>query len=677
MRHGRLLAHCSLFAALFAGAAPALAQDPPDAPPPRPALRVYWTDADHPSGIYHVKSTATLTIMAENPTGEPQDLAGQIEFGPVEPPSSPEPPGANAPEPLPAAKPLSVTPIKPITLAAGAAARIPLTLAFTGAGVYQLILKSQTTATPITSAAGSPLQCIFAPRALGARGDISPWITPLPPAAPRSPGYLADFMNQTSIRRFLIDERFAADPDRGIALGFGASLGRSEDTPEISARAIDQFLREAAKSRAQLVLRVTVPVSPPASGKPGDDALTESLFERYINGALTHSNGSLTAIAIVPDGPVPDNRREFFRRLYLAAYQAGKHIDRNLILLGAGSASDTRDLLVAGPGPSLGSYVDALALSSAAEDPAIARASPGAPDDRPPPLWILPPATSTRWPPPPAALAAGAVVVPVPPPEVDRGATAQLLNGSVFLERIDVASDLPATPATDTAPSAARSVPSASSPFIALFQGDGYALAALAGPSAGTPLDALLPGLAQARTQIEPVSTAIPPPFPNLAVDDDSHSMRALDAAGNVLDCRKGDTLYLPIDNGMIYLIEGGSAEDLAGSLRPARRNYFPAFEVRALRDASGVHITLRNISAHDVAGKIRILHPTPPQPDSPQPIAILAESPFGALAPEKSLDIPLPAPADSAVAPGDTLVIEATLAGERAFIQRTAFRLP
>ena len=33
-------------------------------------------------------------------------------------------------------------------------------------------------------------------------------------------------------------------------------------------------------------------------------------------------------------------------------------------------------------------------------------------------------------------------------------------------------------------------------PFLAMFQGDGYALAAIAGPGAGTDADAAVPGLA-------------------------------------------------------------------------------------------------------------------------------------------------------------------------------------
>ena len=95
------------------------------------------------------------------------------------------------------------------------------------------------------------------------------------------------------------------------------------------------------------------------------------------------------------------------------------------------------------------------------------------------PLWILPPASADPWPvvPTAVALAQEATVVPVPPPSVDRGVSVHLLGGAVFFQQIHPQN----------------------LPYAAMFQGDGYAVAAVAGLSAGTPLDALYPGLAHAH----------------------------------------------------------------------------------------------------------------------------------------------------------------------------------
>ena len=51
----------------------------------RPPLRLTWSPADHPSGFYHIQSTAEITIFADNVSEVPADLSGEILFGQLEP----------------------------------------------------------------------------------------------------------------------------------------------------------------------------------------------------------------------------------------------------------------------------------------------------------------------------------------------------------------------------------------------------------------------------------------------------------------------------------------------------------------------------------------------------------------------------------------------------------------
>ena len=80
-------------------------------------------------------------------------------------------------------------------------------------------------------------------------------------------------------------------------------------------------------------------------------------------------------------------------------------------------------------------------------------------------------------------------------------------------------------------------------PYIATFQGDGYAVAAVAGLSANTPIDHEFPGLARTRSTVTPAAITTPddkPPYPSVEVPDDTRSMRVVDSAGAGLDGRGG-----------------------------------------------------------------------------------------------------------------------------------------
>ncbi len=634
--------------ALFGACRFSAAQLPENALP----LRIFWTGPDHASGIYHVKSDAALTVIAENPTDDPRPLSGEIQFGtlavaPAEKAAGGESVAASLTDTAGAKRfsLISVTPIGATRIAAHGAVKIPLKLTFSGAGTYRLQIHGDDGDAEIQNSEGMTLQCIFAPRATTVGAAALPWLTALPRPAVRVPGYLADFMGQTSIRRFLIDERFAFDAGRGVALGFGASLESADHATGAGGgggKRVDEFFQEAAAAHAELVLRVTVPIpaeksgGDPAAGERADHQAAE-LFARYLEGAAERSGTALAAVAIVPEfaESASEDRRAFFQRLYLSGAQALKQRDRNVVLLGAGSAAATRDLLFpGGNGQDDGrKAVDAIAVTNAADEMNSDHMAGSGIDPQLPalPLWVLPPVSGSAWIPPAAALSAGARVAYVSAPEVDRGVTAQLFNGTSFAECITLArppgpetANVPpeeGDPVSATNPAGTRGAAANSAsgrpaiaaiPFIAVFQGDGYSVAAVAGPGAGTSLDAAFPALARTPTEIEPLAPVLQPPVPHLTVDDDSHSMRVVNEAGEAVDCRTGDTLDLPISTRMIYLLAGGSAEDLAGSLSPARPAYFPAVEISRSKGGGGgaAVLVMRNISPGEISGKIRALIP-------------------------------------------------------------------
>ena len=612
------------------------------APPPPTAraadtpqgLKLTWAEPDHPSGIYYVKEEGTLTVAVDNASAAAAELAGEILFG-----------SRTADE----FKILTVTPITTATVGAGQRAKIPLKLAFGAAGSYELRWKHGEETLPI--AADMTLECIFAPRTAKAPGaaaaEEAPWVTALPRAAVRHPGYLTDYVQRTTVRRFIIDERFSFDPVKNVGLGFGAATGAG-------VKEIDALLAEAAKIKAGLILRVTVPVA-------GADAKSLAAFRAYVTDAIRRAKGALAALAIVPGpeaGAGTDAQRRNFTAYYLAGYEAAKRADKNVALLGAGSAAATMQWLLTAD-PKLAAYVDAAAIGDASGEPALARRFLG-PGGAKKALYLLPPMAGGTWAPSAAGLAAGATLVPAPSPDVDHGVTAHLLGGTVLLQRLQV-----------TVPTANPTAPESTKiPFVAVFQGDGYAVAAVAGFSAGTDLDAEFPGLAHARTQVEPMKADDLPAYPNLQVGDDTHTMRVVDAAGAPVECRVGDNLFVPAAENVVYLLQGGTAVELAGSLRVATGNRLPLFEVGVTAGAEGLTIRLHNIATRELGGTVRLSRPPA---SAGQATEVVAEKDFAGLGPDKSLELPVTVPEETRGRWTGPVVVEVTTAGGKAVVQRTA----
>jgi len=523
---------------------------------------------------------------------------------------------------------------------------------FGAAGTYEVRWKADATAVPVTigHASGQALQCIFAPRVTDDRND-TPWLTLLPKAAPRTSGFMADYVKQTSVHRFLIDERFAFDAQANVGLGFGASLG---DGNAATTREVDTFLGEALAAKASLVLRVTVP----SATIP--DPKTVTAFRQYVSDAARRCRGMMRAIVVMPEARTEETAEGLaaYRAFYLAGYEAAKGQSKNIVMLGAGTAQATQALILK---QNLGAYLDGVAVTDAAVQPMMITAEGGAKR----PLWVLPPLAADPWhvlppTPPVAALALGAVVAPVPPPGIDRGVTAHLMGGAVLIQRVRLPVAL--DPATQPIEAAEGAVPFNELPFIAVFQGDGFALAAIAGLSAGTPIDAVYPELARTRTVVSPVTPDDEPAYANLEIGDDTHTMRVVDGEGSPVECRVGDSLYVPAGDKMVYVLQGGTADELAGSIRPGVLNRVPLVSIRAIQGEAGITVRLTNIRPAEVGGAVRLFA----QGEGGKP-ALLAEKAFAPILPGRTVEVPLEAGAPATEKPLIAEVVTSTQ------VQRTA----
>ena len=150
---------------------------------------------------------------------------------------------------------------------------------------------------------------------------------------------------------------------------------------------------------------------------------------------------------------------------------------------------------------------------------------------------------------------------------------------------------------------------------------------------------------------------------PCLEVADDTRSMRVVDARGNPLECRLGDTLNVPVGNALVYLLASGSAEDLTSLLRtatprgvavlaPALQEYTaPAAEAGGAE--GNLVMRLRNIGSAEVAGEMTLA--------TPKGEAIGEARQFVPITPGKNLEVTLPIPAGTAVA---ELAVEFKLRG-------------
>ena len=516
-------------------------------------LRVTLLAADHPSGIYLAKEAATFSLLFENLADRDMPLAGHIAFGPV--------PAGKKPF-----KSQVTVPIAATAVGAGKSVKLEVPVTFSAAGAYELHFQPDATSDIlVVHPSGLQLLAIFTPRGAGAESGkvpVNPWIMPLPRCAAAIADFLPDFAARTSIHRFLLDEAFLFDPEARRVPVVGASLEASGDQLAV-------LFADFAKAKSALILRVSVPVL------DTPDPKSVAAFNQYIADAMVRSHHMLTAIAVAPDLPatveLTDDQILAYRAYYLAAYAAAKKPgagEKPILLLGSGDALLTHKLLFTRTAKTtdLHAYIDALAITDLSLQLPLARKLL---EDTKTPIWLLPPAGKQNAEVrmqgiepsvPSLALAESLAIIPVPPPAEDRGVTAHLFGGAVIFQRLH--------------PEAL--------PYIAIFQGEDYAVAAVGGFQGNVPVLGSAAAGAETRPSVADArSSATAPSEPqslaNLEVGDDTQSLRVVDTAGNTVDCRIGDTLYVPVQERMVYVLQTGSAEDLAALLRTATAHNMPS----------------------------------------------------------------------------------------------------
>gem|GEM_PF-2920419 len=519
-------------------------------------LRVTLIGADHPSGVYLAKEAATFSLLFENLADRDMPLAGHIAFGPVPAPKKPF-------------KSQVTVPIAATAVGAGKSVKLDVPVAFSAAGPYELHFQPDATSdVAIVHPSGLQLLAIFPPRGVGGAGadsakpPVNPWVTPLPRCAAAIAGFFPDFAARTSIHRFLLDEAFLFDPEARRVPVVGASLEASGDQ-------LAALFGDFAKAKSSLILRVSVPVL------DTPDPKSVAAFNQYIADAMIRSHHTLTAIAVTPDLPatveLTDDQILAYRAYYLAAYAAAKKPaagEKPILLLGSGDALLTHKLLFTRTAKTtdLHAYVDALAITDLSLQLPLARKLL---EDTKTPIWLLPPTgkqnaevrmQSIDPSVPSLALAESLAIIPVPSPTEDRGVTAHLFGGAVLFQRLH--------------PEAL--------PYIAIFQGEDYAVAAVGSFQGNAPVAGSAAAGSETRpstTEARPSATAPSDPqsLANLEVGDDTQSLRVVDTAGNTVDCRVGDTLYVPVQDRMVYVLQTGNAEDLAALLRTATAHNLPS----------------------------------------------------------------------------------------------------
>ena len=156
-----------------------------------------------------------------------------------------------------------------------------------------------------------------------------------------------------------------------------------------------------------------------------------------------------------------------------------------------------------------------------------------------------------------------------------------------------------------------------------------------------------------------PASDDQKPPYPNVEVPDDTHSLRVVDAAGAPVECRNGDDFFVPATDHLVYILETGNADDLAALLRPAAVNRMPMMEISATPafiaegDVKKPALTVRltNITLDEVGGSLKIVQPPPSEK---QPPIVLAQNPIVPVSPGQKPRIDAPARRTTARHPAD-----------------------
>lgn len=396
----------------------------------------------------------------------------------------------------------------------------------------------------VESAAGLDIDCIFPPRV----GPSPRWLSRVPEPAQKISGYLPDYVVRTSVNQFVVDAEFPV-----------AAQGRD-----------GAILKDIANSKAQAIVCVNL--------REGVKANQAAALHTYISGLLSQVNpGTVRGIVVLPPpGNAPADLGTY-RAFYLATYDAAKKKDKSIAMLGAGSAQATTVLLLTPDekGTELRSYTDGVVSSGAPSDVAMAREAVG-----PEGFVVVLPQSASHM---PSAVLLSEGVNLVPVIDGDRGVLEHLFGGTALFERLHPGYH----------------------PYIGVFQGDGYSVAAIAGPGAGTPEDVTWKNL--------PVAQGA-----TMEVADENQEMRLVDINGRPVDARKGAVWQIPLDGRVRYLIQGGTAEEQAALLRTAVASKLAIVDVEvidivltpAAKRYGDLRVKIYNARPFEVSGSLKVMTP-------------------------------------------------------------------
>ncbi len=519
----------------------------------------------HASGIFHPRRHQMFTISIANATGGPRMLQGKLRWqfcsGPL----------------LAHWHTLLAVPIAPALVPMGERFTIHFPVVFNKVGFYRLIYHHR----EIAANSGPVLACIYRPTGLIIPAPLSPWIRNLPQRFCRQhpPGCIADYIHQTSIRRYIF--RLCWPPK---------STAESSRRLPIRPAQLKRIAQTLSQHRAVLVLAVQL------RNEPADPAATPRRFEQFLAPWLHAAGTDIAALTIAPPaGRSNSPALLLVRQLCLRGFATALAINPQVKVLGNPAL---RALGFSGKSPAAAD--SPLAIVNVWTLPAQRRTFrqhlswlAGKT-----PVWVLPPRSrslQSQGTPgiiaPALALAQGATVVPAS--RHDFGLAEHLLGGTALFHIVH-----PYLP-----------------PFIAAFQGNHHCVAVLAGLGAATMRDWQWSALRY--WPIRQVQSAKPAavtlskfPTGTMIVLDPAHDMQATTSHGRPLTSPIAGWHEIPLNRHTYYLESTGSVVNLIAALRTATIQGLPPVALAAFLNTSrpdGLMVVIRNGRLGHLRGSIRV----------------------------------------------------------------------
>ena len=521
----------------------------------------------HPCGLFHPHQHQMLTISIANSAGIPLMLHGKLRWqfcaGPL----------------AKHWRTLLAAPIAPALVAAGGQFTIHLPVTFNTVGFYRLIYHHR----DVAPASGSVLTCIYRPSGLAIPTSLTPWIRNLPRLffQPHPLGYIADYIHQTSIRRYILRLCWPPKP-----------VAKANSRAIINPAQIKRIAQSLAQQRAVLVLAVQL------RNDLVNPAATPLGLAQFLTPWLRAAGPDLTTLTILPPAGIHGTPvRRLIRQICLRGFGTARMINPHVLILGYPAL---RDLGFSGEAsPSTGNPLAIVNIWAISWQRRTFRRYLSWLTGKTP-VWVLPPASGCCKRPvsqaigriaPALALAQGAAVVPAP--HHDFGLAEHWLGGASLFHIVH-----PYLP-----------------PFIAVFQGNHRCVAVLAGLGAATRRDQQWSALKYWPVQQVPSPAnhaAAPNGFPTgtIIVLDPVHDMQAITSRDQPLPSPIAGWHELPLNSHTYYLESTGSVVNLVAALRTATIQGLPPVALATFlntRRPPGLMVAVRNARLGRLRGSIRV----------------------------------------------------------------------